>query len=120
MQSISIETVAATNGDRLYRAAMGNQHSLGRTAGEALDALNIQMGSQEINGFLLLKSFQPDQFFTAEQQQRLIELMSIWRTTRDRGDTISPEQQLELDALIEDELNATIGRSKAILAQIQP
>jgi hypothetical protein len=120
MQSISIETVAASNGDRLYRAAIGDRHSVGRTAGEALDALNIQMGIQEINGFLLLKSFQPDQFFTAQQQQRLIELMSLWRIARDRDENISPEQQLELDTLIEAELNATTERSKAILVQIQP
>jgi hypothetical protein len=120
MQTISIATVANTNGDRIYRAAIGNRQSTGKTAGEALDALTMQIGSQEINGFLLLQNQQPDQFFTAEQQQRLTELMSIWRTARDGGDTLPSEQQSELDNLIEAELDATTERSKAILAQIQP
>jgi hypothetical protein len=61
MQTISITTVSATNGDRLYRAVMGSQQSTGKTAGEALDALTMQMGSVEVNGFLLLPNFQPDQ-----------------------------------------------------------
>jgi hypothetical protein len=60
------------------------------------------------------------QFFTAEQQQRLTELISIWRTARDRGDTLPAEQQAELDDLIEAELDATAERAKAILSQIQP
>jgi uracil-DNA glycosylase len=120
MQTISIETIANVNGDRVYRAAIGDRQSIGKTAGEALDALTVQMGNQEINGFLLLPSYQPDQFFTAQQQQRLTELMSIWRTARDRGETITPEQQSELDDLIEAELDATAERAKAILSQTQP
>jgi hypothetical protein len=44
--------------------------------------------------------------------------MSIWRTARDRGETIPSEQQSELDDLIEAELDATAERAKAILTQI--
>jgi hypothetical protein len=62
----------------------------------------------------------PDQFFTDQQQQRLKELISIWRTAQDRGEILSPEQQSELDNLIEAELDATAERAKAMLAQIQP
>jgi hypothetical protein len=118
MQTISIAAVATTNGERVYQAIIGDQQSTGKTAGEALDALTVQMGGEEINGFLLLQSCQPDQFFTTSQQQRLTELMSLWRTARDQGNTIPPEQQLELDNLIEAELYATAERSKAILSQI--
>jgi hypothetical protein len=120
MQTISIGTIATTSGERVYRAAIGDRQSIGKTAGAALDALTIEMGSEEINGFLLLQNHQPDQFFTAEQQQRLAELMSSWRTARDRGDTLPAEQQVELDNLIEAELGATAERAKTILAQIQP
>jgi hypothetical protein len=119
MQTISIATIATTNGERLYRAALGDRQSTGKTAGAALDALTVEMGSEEINGFLLLQNHQPDRFFTAEQQQRLTELMSIWRTARDRGDALPAVQQAELDDLIEAELDATAERAKAILAQIQ-
>lgn len=62
----------------------------------------------------------PDQFFTAQEQQRLKELISIWRNAQDRGEILSPEQQSELDNLIEAELAATAERAKAMLAQIQP
>jgi hypothetical protein len=87
------------------------------------------METQEIvEGFLLLRNHQPDRFFTAQQQQRLTELMSLWRTARDVGDSFPPDLQSELDALIEAELDATAarwrslsnGESQAILAQIQP
>ena len=61
----------------------------------------------------------PDQFFTAEQQQRLAELMTIWSTARDLGETLPPEQQSELDGLIEAELYATVERSKAVLDHSQ-
>ncbi len=96
MQTISIETVATSDGNRIYRAAMGDSRAerlrqrqfTGKTEGEALDALTVEIGSQEINGFLLLQSFQPDRFFTAQQQQRLAELMSSWRAARDLGETL--------------------------------
>jgi hypothetical protein len=118
VQTISIETIANPNGDLVYRAAIGDRQSTGKTAGAALDALTVQMGSQEINGFLLLQNYQPDQFFTAQQQQRLTELMSIWRAAQDRGDLLPSEQQSELDDLIEAELDATAERAKSILAQM--
>ena len=58
-----IETIANPNGDLIYRAAMGDRQSTGKTAGAALDALTVQMGSQEINGLLLVQNHQPEQFF---------------------------------------------------------
>ncbi len=119
MQTISIRTIMNSNGDLVYQAAMGDRQSTGKTAGAALDALTVQIGSQEINGFLLLENHHPDQFFTAKQQQKLTELMSIWTTAQDHGDVLPPEQQAELDNLIETELYATAKRAKSILAQTQ-
>jgi hypothetical protein len=112
MQTISITSIETINGDRLYRAAMGDRQSTGKTAGKALDALTIQMGSTKIQGFLFLPSDQPDKFFTAEQQRRLAELMSVWRDARDRGASLPDEQQAELDTLIEAELYATADQAK--------
>jgi len=43
--------------------------------------------------FFKLLTFIKVWFFSAEQQQRLSDLMNLWRTARDRGQTISPEQQ---------------------------
>lgn len=110
MQTISIGTIASPTRDRLYRAASGDRQSTGKTAGEALDALTAQMEDREIQGFLLLHNHQPDRFFTAQQQQRSTELMSLWRTARDVGDSFPSALQSELDALIEAELDATSAR----------
>ncbi len=33
MQTISIATIATSNGNRIYRAAMGDRQSTGKTAG---------------------------------------------------------------------------------------
>jgi hypothetical protein len=124
MQTISISTAADPNGDRLYQAAFGDQSSTGKTLGEALDALAVKLGTLDINGdingFLVLQSCQPDQFFTADQQQRLTELMAAWRTACDHGDALPPEQQTELDALIEAELYATAERARSVLAEAAP
>jgi hypothetical protein len=121
VQTISIVPIASPNGDRLYRAASGDRQSTGKTAGAALDALTAQMETQQIEGFLLLRNHQPDRlgalrdrFFTAQQQQRLTELMSLWRTARDVGDSFSPDLQSELDALIEAELDATAARWRSL------
>jgi hypothetical protein len=119
MQTISISTATNPNGARLYRAAIGNQASTGKTLGEALDALTVKIGSPEINGFLLLQNYQPDRFFKAEQQQRLAELMTTWRIARDRGEALPGDRQAELDALIEAELLATAERARSVFAQAE-
>jgi hypothetical protein len=55
----------------------------------------------------------PDSF-TAEQRQRLAELMAGWRAYRDAGAPFSPEAQAELDArLVRSELQAPAQRSAA-------
>ena len=53
----------------------------------------------------------PDQFFNADQQRRLSELMSALHQARDVGASLSPDEQGELDALIETELYASGKRA---------
>jgi hypothetical protein len=120
MKTISIKTMTTTDGERLYQASLGIQSSTGRTAGEALDDLTSKMENQEINGFLFLQVNEPDQFFTAPQQERLAELKSLWQVARDQGNTLSIEQQTELDDLMVLEMDAVIGRSKEMMNQLQP
>jgi hypothetical protein len=60
------------------------------------------------------KNFRPDCFFTAEQQQRLEELMGRWRTARDMGTSLSDEEQTELESLVEAEVRATTERASAL------
>ncbi|MBE9233272.1 hypothetical protein IQ231_16745 [Cuspidothrix issatschenkoi LEGE 03284] len=116
MTTVAIVPISNANGERSYRAIAGNKQSVGKTAGQALDALTIQLGEVEFRALLIIDNFHPDQFFTNEQKQRLSDLMSMWRTARDEGQTLPPEIQLELDNLVDAELNAATART-ASLAQ---
>jgi hypothetical protein len=55
-----------------------------------------------------------DRFFTAEQQRRLEELMTCWRTARDASSALPVAQQAELEALVEAELQASGQRAAAL------
>jgi hypothetical protein len=120
MKTISIKTVTTTDGKRLYQVSLGTQSSTGKTAGEALDDLTAKMENQEINGFLFLQVNEPDQFFTAPQQEKSAELKSLWQVARDQGNTLPIEQQAELDDLMVLEMDAVIDRSKEMMNQLQP
>jgi len=113
MTTISILPITDESGNLSYRAIAGNQQTIGKTAGQALDALTLQLGQSDSILSLLIQTFQPDPFFTTAQQQRLSELMELWRTARDRGQTLSPQEQAELDALVNAELQATQQRLSA-------
>jgi hypothetical protein len=47
---------------------MRDKHSVGKTAGQALDALMIQLDEIEFSALLVIQSFYPDTFFSLEQQ----------------------------------------------------
>ena len=55
-----------------------------------------------------------DEFFTADQQRRLGDLMARWRQARDAGTPLPPADQAELDALIATELRAAAARTAAV------
>jgi hypothetical protein len=56
----------------------------------------------------------PDRFFTAEQQERLEERMASWRQARDTGLRLCPQDQAELESLVDAELHAAAERAAAI------
>lgn len=101
-----------------YRALAGERESVGRSAGEALDALTSQLSDDETGMLVVIQNLRPDSFFTAAQQQRLEELMSRWRTTRDGGGSLTDEEQTELQSLIDAELNAARRRTEATVREI--
>ncbi|QFS47144.1 hypothetical protein [Nostoc sphaeroides] len=43
--------------------------------------------------------------------------MSLWRLGRDQGQALPPEQQAELDTLVEAELKAATARTAALIQQ---
>jgi hypothetical protein len=103
-----------------YRAVAGNRHSVGRTAGEALDALTAQLDEAERSTLVVVQHRRPDAFFTAEQQQRLQELMGRWRAARDAQSTLPADEQAELTALVEAELRAATARAAALADGLAP
>lgn len=104
------------DGEKNYRAIAGDEHSVGKTAGQALDALTTQLGETEFSALLVIQNFSSDPFFSAKQQKRLSKLMSLWRLGRDQGQGLAPEQQAELDTLVEAELRAA-AKTSALIQQ---
>lgn len=115
MTPVAILPISDAQGERSYRAITGDKQSVGKTAGQALDALTAQLDQGEFTGLLLLQSFQPDLFFTTAQQERLSELMNLWRAARDQEQGFPTELQSELDQLVEAELRAATARTASLL-----
>lgn len=115
MTTVAILPISSASGEKSYRAIAGDKQCIGKTAGQALDGLTAQLGETEFSPLLVIQSFRPDSFFSAEQQKRLAELMSLWRVARDRGQALLLEQQSELDNLVEAELKAATARTKALM-----
>ena len=101
MTAIAILPESSGPGGILYRAVAGKTQSVGKTPGEALDALTSQLSESESGTLVVVQQMLPDQFLTRQQQERLTELMSRWRAARDSGASWSAADQRELDALVD-------------------
>lgn len=101
-----------------FRAIAGDVQSSGATVGQALDAVHAQLGGPEQTTLVVVQLMQPDHLFTAEQQQRLAELLARWRAARDADASLPPQEQAELDALVEAELRAATERSASLVRQL--
>ena len=119
MTTITIRPESAGKDGIIYRAMAGTLQSEGKSAGEALDALTKQLSEAEASIFVIVQRLQPDRFFTAAQQQRLSDLMARWREARDHGSQLLPEEQAELEQLLEAELQATRQRAESALAELE-
>ncbi|MGC1305673.1 MAG: hypothetical protein WA885_00480 [Phormidesmis sp.] len=111
MTTVEILPVSDADGEQFYRVIAGDKHSVGKTAGQAPDALTAQLESAEFSALIVIRNTNPDTFFSAEQQRRLSTLMELWRQARDQGQSLPAAQQAELDALVETELSAATARS---------
>lgn len=100
--------------DTRYRAVAGTKQSVGRTAGEALDAITGQLEPSEAGTLLVVQQLLPDRFFTETQQKRLGELMARWRLARETNQSLPAADQEELEALKDTELQAAIKRASAL------
>ena len=95
-----------------YRALAGDKESTGRTAGEALDALTSQLSDDEGGTLVILQDDKADEFFDAAQQARLTELMQLRQ-----AQTLSPEEERELESLVETELDGARRRTMGVSQQ---
>jgi hypothetical protein len=117
MTTVAILPISDDSGHRVYRAISGDRQSVGKTAGEALDALTAEL-ADDFPAMLLIQSVGPDHFFGAAQQQRLADLMALWHNANDQDLTLPANLQAELDNLAAAELKAATARSAAMLTQI--
>ncbi len=62
-----------------YRAVSGRNTAMGRTAGEALNALASQLPVEDADTFVIVRNMSPDRLFSAEQRRRLEDLMALKR-----------------------------------------
>ncbi|MBI4600672.1 MAG: hypothetical protein HY721_01805 [Planctomycetes bacterium] len=120
MTTVAIVPEPTDSGRLAYRAISGSRQSLGKTAGEALDALTASLPREEAGTLVIVQHHHPDELFTAQQQARLRELMSRWRALRDASTTLPPGEQAELDALVEAEVRAAGERAAALLKKLEP
>jgi hypothetical protein len=98
-----------------FRAVAGEYQSVGATPGEALDAIAANLANQESGTLIVVQQMRPDRFFGETEQKRLAELMDLWRSARDRDETLPVAVQVELEELIAAELSASAERAAAPL-----
>ncbi|HEV3144162.1 MAG TPA: hypothetical protein VGZ47_09785 [Gemmataceae bacterium] len=115
MTTIAILPDSPGSADTTFRAMADGKQSTGRTAGQALDALTAQLDPGQAGTLIIVQHSRPDEFFTADQQKRLAELMNLWRAARDANAALSSQEQAELNSLVEAELRAAAARASALL-----
>ena len=94
-------------------------HAVAKTVGAALDAQTAQLPPGESGTLVVVQNHRPDQFFNAQQQRRLDELMLHWRAARETGKQLSSSEQVELNALVDAEVQASGARAAAALADLE-
>ena len=112
MIAISIHEDVSDLETPLFLCIAGSRRSTGRTAGEALDALIAQEGESIVSSSLFIQRFAPDAFFSKEQYERMKSLLA-------RRNLLTTEENSELDALIDAELDATVERTNGLALQIK-
>jgi hypothetical protein len=113
MTSIAVRPEPGEAGEPRFRAIAGDRQSVGRTMGEALDALVAGWAEDAQEAAVLIQRFRPDTHFTEAQYQRMRDLL-------DRRATLTAEERAELEALVDAELDATVTRTNGLVGPDQP
>lgn len=108
-----------SNEQIMYQARCGTIAATGLTPGQALDS-TLQSLSGVGSTFVILQQFNPDEFFTQQQQTRLNELMEHFHQSQATGNPFCAVHKQELENLVEAEFKAAISRSAKIALQALP
>ena len=95
-----------------FRASTGEKQGYGLTPREALEELMEHLPPAPTAPIIILPFNQGDAFFTSVQQDRLQELKA-------RHKTLSPEEEAELEGLLDACFDATVARTQA-LPRVKP
>ena len=118
MTKVSILPIPTEGGDAYFCAIAGDKQTIGATVGKALDALYGELGDEEGDTLIIVQNRRADRFFGGDKQRRVTELMEHWRELHERGAALPPDQQEEIEALVEEELIASGERASAMLAEL--
>lgn len=108
-------TITVLPEEKNFRAVAGKKESVGRTVGEAIDKLTEQLSEDEDGTLLVIQKQHPDKFFGANEQKRLVALIA-----KKENQTLSAEETLELEGLIETELNGARQRAEELAGGLKP
>lgn len=108
-------TITILPEDKNFRAVAGKKESVGRTAGEALDALTAQLDDEESGTLVVIQTQRPDKFFSENEQKRLIELMA-----KKDNRMLTIEEKSELENLIKIELYGAKKRAEELVGGLKP
>jgi hypothetical protein len=118
MTTISVVPFDPKSSSNGFRAVAGDKQSVGPTVGQALDALQSELGPAAETTLVVVQPMIADEFFPAVRRDRLAELMARWRAARDAGAALPPDEQAELETLSKDEVEASARRAAALLRQL--
>lgn len=108
-------TITILPEEKNFRAVSKNKESVGRTAGEALDALTAQFNEEEKPRLVMIHNQSADKFFNAAQQTRLTELLQ-----KREKQFLTDTEETELENLVDAELNGARERTEASLHELKP
>jgi hypothetical protein len=107
MTAVSIHREQEDTNTLRFRAVAGSHQSLGRTPGEALDALNAQLDPSESGSLIVVQQMQSDPYFSESQYLRMRNLL-------DRRASLTDLEREELEGLVKAELIASAKRTEAL------
>ena len=102
-----MQTQAGISEATQFRACAGAAQGFGATPVAALNALMSHLPADAPTPIVIWPYNRGDAFFSDEQQRRLQELKT-------RGEAQTPNEQAELEGLIETSFEATVARTQTI------